>query len=87
MTSLYRPPSQDVLYERDISIRKSPFISQGAGEPNPAYRKAVAHQWTRFFLTPGVNIMNVALTFTFPGIPTSHSIKFIDPSADFAGLA
>lgn len=23
----------------------------------------------------------------FPGIPTSHSIKFIDPSADLVGLA
>jgi hypothetical protein len=26
-------------------------------------------------------------TFSFPGIPTSHNIMFIDPSAFLAGLA
>ena len=29
----------------------------------------------------------LAHTLGFPGIPTSHSIRFMEPSAAFAGLA
>jgi len=87
MTSLYKPPSQGVLYQRDISIRKSPFIRIKV-QVEPSLSKKPWHTNERvFFGRLESNMMNVALTFAFPGIPTSHSIKFIDPSADFAGLA
>ena len=35
----------------------------------------------------GVEDQEGGRTPCFPGIPTSHSIKFIDPSVDLVGLA
>jgi len=72
MISLYTPPSQEVCRERTSVLETTSEVDI-----------EIARGWRATQQRTETN----ELTPSFPGIPTSHSNKFKDPSAAFDGFA